>query len=226
MKRYQLEVGLLVVSGLAFAQAVSYKLSINGKSYSSNAIVVRNETYVPLKALQAAGVRSSLKGGVLTLTLSGGGTTTTAQKTEGGANQIAALDGCIGEWMFNGIWRVRVTNPTPISGDRNGMTYRFEFRNGTNKGGFAPAGTGFKGIMLALDDGTTVGAAYVNDIIDPPYIPGGSHAQVVEFFWENTERTPTKLIVQFDPNDAYYKLSEVKFSVPNPSLRINTKCQK
>jgi hypothetical protein len=222
MKRYQIALGVLILGGLAFAQAVSYKLGINGKSYSSNAIVVRGETYVPLKALQAAGVRSSLKGGVLTLTLPA----SNGQKTEGGANQIAALEGCVGEWLFNGIWRVRVTNPTPISGDRNGITYRFEFRNGTNKGGFAPSGTGFRGIMLALDDGTTVGAVNVNEISDPPYLSGGSHAQVLEFFWDNTERTPTKLIVQFDANDPYYKLGEVKFSVPNPSLRINTKCQK
>jgi hypothetical protein len=222
MKPSTIAFGLLIVGGLAFAQAVTYKLSINGKSYSSNAIVVRGETYVPLKALQTAGVRSSLKGGVLTLTLPA----SNAQKTEGGANQIAALEGCVGEWLFNGIWRVRVTNPTPISGERNGITYRFEFRNGTNKGGFAPSGTGFKGIMLALDDGTTVAAVNVNEISDPPYLSGGSHAQVLEFFWDNTERTPTKLIVQFDANDPYYKLGEVKFSVLNPSLRINSKCQK
>jgi hypothetical protein len=222
MKPSTIAFGLLIVGGLAFAQGVTYKLSINGKSYSSSAIVVRGETYVPLKALQTAGVRSSLKGGVLTLTLPASNT----QKTEGGANQIAALEGCVGEWLFNGIWRVRVTNPTPVIGDRNGITYHFEFRNGTNKGGFAPSGTGFKGILLALDDGTTVAAVNVNEVSDPPYLSGGSHAQVLEFFWDNTERTPTKLIVQFDANDPYYKLGEVKFSVPNPSLRINTKCQK
>jgi hypothetical protein len=218
MKR-KIVLGLLALGSIALAQSIAYKLSINGKSYSSTAIVVRGETFVPLKALQAAGVRSSLAGGVLTLTLPGA-------KATGGANQVAALEGCINEWLFNGIWRIRVTDPQIMTGDRNGMTFRFEFRNGTKKAGFAPSGTGFRGIQMALDDGTTVGAVNVNEVSDPPYIQGGSHAQTIEFFWEDSARTPTKLIVLFDPNDDYYKLGDVKFTVPDPSLRFKTNCIK
>ena len=212
---------IIVPATIALAQAVSYKLSINGRSYSSSAIVVRGETFVPLKALQASGVRSSLAGGVLTLTLLG-------VQAAGGANQVAALEGCLNEWLFNGIWRVRVTDPQVTTGDRNGMTFRFEFRNGTKKAGFAPSGTGFRGIQMALDDGTLVGAENVNEVRDPPYIPGGSHAQTITFYWEDTARTPTKLIVLFDPNDEYYKSrgDGVKFTVLDPSLRIKTDCQK
>jgi hypothetical protein len=218
MKR-QIVLGLLALGSIALAQSISYRLSINGRSYSSTAIVVRGETYVPLKVLQASGVRSSLAGGVLTLTLPG-------TQAAGGANQVAALEGCINEWLFNGIWRIRVTDPQVMTGDRNGMSFRFEFRNGTKKGGFAPSGTGFRGIQMALDDGTTVGAVNVNEVSDPPYLQGGSHAQTIEFFWEDTARTPTKLIVLFDPNDDYYKLGDVKFSVPDPSLRFKTNCIK
>jgi hypothetical protein len=215
----KLLIGLLAIGTIALAQSVAYKLSINGRSYSSTAIVVKGETYVPLKALQASGVRSSLVGGVLTLTLPGA-------QAAGGANQVAALEGCLNEWLFNGIWRIRVTDPQVMTGDRNGMSFRFEFRNGTNKAGFAPSGTGFRGIQMALDDGTTVGAVNVNEVSDPPYLQGGSHAQTIEFFWEDTARTPTKLIVLFDPNDDFYKLGTVKFSVPDPSLRFKTNCQK
>jgi hypothetical protein len=218
MKR-KIVLGLLALGSIALAQSIAYKLSINSKSYSSTAIVVRGETFVPLKALQAAGVRSSLAGGVLTLTLPGA-------KATGGANQVAALEGCINEWLFNGIWRIRVTDPQIMTGDRNGMTFRFEFRSGTKKAGFAPSGTGFRGIQMALDDGTTVGAVNVNEVSDPPYIQGGSHAQTIEFFWEDSARTPTKLIVLFDPNDDYYKLGDVKFTVPDPSLRFKTNCIK
>ena len=220
MKR-KIALGLLALGSIALAQSISYRLSINGKSYSSSAIVVKGETYVPLKALQASGVRSSLAAGVLTLTLPG-------TQATGGANQVAALEGCLNEWLFNGIWRIRVTDPQVMTGDRNGMTFRFEFRNGTSKGGFAPSGTGFRGIQMALDDGTTVAAANVNEVSDPPYIQGGSHAQTIEFFWEDTARTPIKLLVLFDPNDVYYKGrgDGVKFTVSDPSLRIKTDCQK
>jgi hypothetical protein len=217
MKR-NIVLGVLALGTTALAQSISYKLSINGRSYSSSAIVVKGETFVPLKALQASGVRSSLAGGVLTLTLPG-------TQATGGANQVAALEGCLNEWLFNGIWRVRVTDPQVMTGDRNGMTYRFEFRNGTKETGFAPSGTGWGGLQLALDDGTTVGAANVNDITDPPYLSGGSHAQTIEFFWDDTQRTPSKLIVLFNPK-AMNTSANVKFSVPDPSLRIKTDCQK
>jgi hypothetical protein len=219
-----LALATIVAVTIALAQAVSYKLSINGRSYSSTAIVVKGETFVPLKALQAAGVRSSLAGGVLTLTLPGAQAGLGSQTT-GGANQVAALEGCLNEWLFNGIWRIRVTDPQVMTGDRNGMTFRFEFRNGTKESGFAPSGTGWGGLQLALDDGTTVGAANVNDITDPPYLSGGSHAQTIEFFWEDTTRTPSKLIVLFNPKQMNTS-ANVKFSVPNPSLRIKTDCQK
>jgi hypothetical protein len=216
--KYKWLVTLLAFGTMAFAQTVAYKLSINGKSYSSGAVVVRGETFVPLKALQAVGVRSSLAGGVLTLILPGA-------QAAGGANQVAALEGCLNEWVFNGIWRIRVTDPQAMTGDRNGMTYRFEFRNGTKTSGFAPSGTGWGGIQLALDDGTVVGAVNTNDVRDPPYLSGGSHAQTIEFLWQDTNRTPSKLIVLFNPKEMNTSVN-VKFGVPDPSLRIRTDCSK
>jgi hypothetical protein len=212
-------VGLIVLSTIAIAQSLSYRLVINGKSYSSQAIVVRGETYVPLKALQAAGVRSSLAKGTLSLTLPN------ATQGAGGANQVQALEGCLNEWLFNGIWRIRATNPQPIAGDRNGWSVRLEVRNGTTFNGIAPSGTGWGGVQIALDNGDVVGAINVNDISDPPYIPGGSHSQVLEFYWEDTARTPKKLIVQFNPKEMNTSFN-AKFTVPDPSLRFKTDCAK
>ncbi len=204
---------------IALAQAVTgYKLVINNKSFSGSAIVVKGETYVPLKALQAAGVRSSLAGSTLTLTLPNAA-------TDGGANQVVALEGCLNEWIFNGIWRVRATAPVPIVGDRNGVSVRLEFRNGTQANGLAPAGTGWGGVQLAFEDGSTVGAENTNDISDPPYVPGGSHAQTVNFYWDEQQRKPQKLIVVFNPKDMNTSFN-VKFSVPDPSLRIKLDCSK
>jgi hypothetical protein len=213
--------GWIVLAGLigavALAQAVTgYKLVINDKAYSSQAIVVKGETYVPLKALQAAGVRSSLSGGTLRLIL---------PKVEGGANQIAAIEGCLNEWLFNGIWRVQATNLTPLSGDRNGVSVRVEVRNGTQANGLAPSGTGWGGVQIALDNGATVGAENVNDISDPGYVPGGSHFQVLNFYFEDTNRVPKKLIMAFNPKEMNTSF-KVKFSVPDPSLRIKLDCTK
>jgi hypothetical protein len=217
--KYNLIVLAAILGTIALAQAVTgYKLVINTKAYSGQAIVVKGETYVPLKALQAAGVRSSLTGGTLTLTLPNA-------STDGGANQVTALEGCLNEWIFNGIWRVRATNPTAITGNRNGLSVRLEFRNGTQANGVAPAGTGWGGVQVALDDGATVSAVNTNDVRDPPYVPGGSHMQTLEFFWDDVARTPKKLIVVFNPKDMNTSF-KIKFSAPDPSLRIKLDCTK
>jgi hypothetical protein len=215
--------GLIVLAGLigavALAQAVTgYKLVINDKAYSNQAIVVKGETYVPLKALQAAGVRSSVASGTLRLTLPG-------TASAGGANQLTAIEGCLNEWLFNGIWRVRATNLTPLTGDRNGVSVRVEVRNGTQANGLAPSGTGWGGVQIALDNGATVGAENVNDISDPGYVPGGSHFQVLNFYFEDASRVPKKLVMTFNPKEMNTSFN-VKFTVPDPSLRIKLDCTK
>jgi hypothetical protein len=211
--------GLLLVGALAVAQSVTYKLSINGKAYSSPAIVVKGETYVPLKALKSAGVKASVVGGNLQLTLP------KASQVEGGANQVVALEACVGEWLFNGIWRVRVTDPQDFTGDRNGRSYRFEFRNGTKLSGFAPSGTGMDGILMALENGTTVSAENVNEVSDPPYLAGGSHSQTINFYWEDANLKPQKIVVLFNPKNMSTSF-DVKFNVPDPNLRFKTDCTK
>lgn len=213
MKRLPLLLpALLLVTPLALA-AATYTVQWNGRAVPGGAIVQGGKTYVSADALKAAGIAVTLRGTVVSLA------------PIGGANQVAALEGCLGEWLFNGIWRVRVTDARPLPGDRHGYAYRFEFRNGTTASGFAPSGTGWGGIQLALDDGTTAGAENVNEVSDPPYLPGGSHAQVINFYWEDKARTPQKLVVLFNPGEMNTAMP-VKFSVADPSLRIKTTCQK
>ncbi len=211
--------GILVVGASVLAQTVSYKLFINGKAFSSPAIVVKGETYVPLKALKSAGVTASVVGGKLQLTLPKG------SQVAGGANQVVALEACVGEWLFNGIWRVRITDPQDLTGDRNGRSYRFEFRNGTKLSGFAPSGTGMDGILMALENGTTVGAENVNEVSDPPYLAGGSHSQTINFYWDDASVKPQKIVVLFNPKNMNTSF-DVKFNVPDPNLRFKTDCTK
>ena len=81
------------------------------------------KTYVPLSALQSLGIQVSTGSGVTSLT--GGkavaaapGTTTAASTPNngaGGANQKASVTGCVNEWLFNGVWRMRVTKVEPVT---------------------------------------------------------------------------------------------------------------
>jgi hypothetical protein len=65
---------------MALAQTTSYQLVINGQADTAQAIVVNGQTYIPLEALQRAGVNANYNGNVLSLIV---GNAITA----GGANQ-------------------------------------------------------------------------------------------------------------------------------------------
>ncbi len=209
---------------VAVAQSVSYQLSINGKSYSGAAIVVKGETYVPLKALQAAGVRYSLSGNKLALTLPG--------VTTGGATQVAALEGCVNEWLLNGIWRFRVISVKPYQeNDHTGWKLKMELRNATKAGGIALGGTGFERFSLAFGDGNTLEPYNVNDLTDPGIAPGAGVVSEVTF--ENNKGVqgePLKLLLFIRPDAATVKyLREsvgIGYSVPDPSVRVKLDCQK
>jgi hypothetical protein len=215
----------LVISAVVIAQSVSYKLLINNKAYSSNAIVVKGETYVPLKALQAAGVRSSLAAGKLSLILPGA-------PSAGGASQVAALEGCVNEWLLNGIWRFRLISITPYQeNDHVGWKLRMELRNATKVNGIALSGTGYESFKLAFPDGNTLDPYNVNELTDPAIPPGAG--VVSDVIFENTKQVqgePQKLLLFIRPDAAAIKyLREavgIAYTVPDPSFRVKLDCQK
>ncbi|GIW34826.1 hypothetical protein [Meiothermus sp.] len=211
----------LLFTTLALAQAAqkTYRLLINSKAASAPAIVVGGKTYVPLDALRAAGVGVSLSGATLSLTLP---STPTAQ---GGANQIAALEGCQNEWLFNGIWRFRVLSLEPLPAEgRRGWKARLELRNGTTANGAALAGTGWQGLRLVLDNGNTIESQYL-EMRDKPFAQGTSMVEEALFYSDEIERTPTKLLLLLDANKMLTSL-KIRYTVPDPSFRVRLECRK
>ncbi|MBI5812089.1 MAG: hypothetical protein HZB27_05670 [Meiothermus silvanus] len=65
MLKTRLAIALLLTLAVVHAASTAYKLLINGKSATGQAIVVNGQTYVPLAALKAAGVSSELTQGTL-----------------------------------------------------------------------------------------------------------------------------------------------------------------
>lgn len=210
-----LTISLLLALALAQAAQKTYRLLINGKAASTPAIVVGGKTYVPLEALKAAGVGVSLSGSTLSLTLQG----------QGGANQVAALEGCMNEWLFNGIWRFRVLSLEPLpAGGRGGWRAKVELRNGTTANGAALAGTGWQGLMLVLDDGNTLESQYV-EMRDKPFAQGTGLVQEAVFYSDDTAKTPTKLLLLLDPKKMNTSL-KIRYSVADPSFRVRLDCRK
>ena len=203
---------------LTTALAAKVNVTIGGQSVALDAVTVGGKTYVSLDGLKAA------------------------LAAQGGADQRASLEGCLNEWLFNGIWRLRVTKVEPIQdpgrGGAPGWGVTVEFRNGT-KNVINLSKTGVeKGTSLALRDGNTLanseGSAWVDAIFkDVPqaaahvfrynfWLPDGTTAQ------QAAATEPAKLIVQVDPNQLrnWRATKDLKYSTPNPSFRVNLTCRK
>jgi hypothetical protein len=126
---------LLVGAGVALgvvalAQTVQRTLNVvvAGKPAAGKAIVVQNETYVSLKALGALGIKGSASGNTLTLNAA----------TQGGASAIGAVEGCVGQDLFNGMLRLKVLGilrleSVPDWGNWKGWAIQVEIKNGTTE---------------------------------------------------------------------------------------------
>jgi hypothetical protein len=98
---------LVLVSGcaaLALAQGSLKKLVLNGKVASTRVKVIDGMAYVPVADIaQALGqpVHTTAEGYEISLA--------------GGANQVAGLQGKLGDVLFDGVWRFQVTKVTEAS---------------------------------------------------------------------------------------------------------------
>jgi hypothetical protein len=231
--------------GLAFAADTTLKLTVDGKA-SGNAIVVAGKTYLPLDALEKAGLKVVRSNGALAVTVSGttqpGAQASSGQvsnQASGGANGKASLEGCIGEQLFNGVWRIKVTKLERITKDEGaslGWGLSLELRNGT-KSTITPNGTGIENsdIVLAFDDASTLALTpFEAQKLTYANVPTGTAVVLkLPYFYEigineSDIKTPIKFLFQIDPSkiDKNTRESGVAYSVPNPSFRVRLDCQK
>ncbi len=220
----------LALAGVALAQSVqrSLNLVVAGKSASSKAIVVQNQTFVPLGVLGALGVKSSVSGS--TLTLSG--------VSEGGANQIGAVEGCVGQDLFNGMLRVKILGVArlellPEWSNLKGWAFQAEFKNGTGER-IQPQDMGLKSASIVRANGTLLGAdstgASARDWDKLRYadlLAGASVNHVVKFVDADSalDALPTKLLLEVDAAKVKAGV-KAKFNVKDPSFRIDLTCKK
>ena len=220
--------------GLALAADTRLKLTINGKTSSAPAIVVAGKTYLPLDALERAGLKVVRSNGALAVTLPG------ATPVTGGANERVSLEGCLGEQLFNGVWRIRASKLERVNKDANtpGWGLTLEVRNGS-KATITPVDAGFdptgQGIQLAFDDATTipVDPLDVQKLTFASLPPGGPVSHQLKFYYpfgtkEDAVKTPVKFLLEINAKGIGdgTKARGVAFTVPNPSLRVKLDCQK
>jgi hypothetical protein len=226
-------IGAVALGGLALAANTALKLSINGAPASSSAIVVNGKVFIPLEALQKVGATATTSKTEVRLELPG-------TQNAGGANARPSLEGCLGETLFNGVWRVKTLKLEAITKDgaTPGWGLTVEVRNGTKTTiGMTDAGvdgTG-QGIQLAFADATTipVDPMEVQKLTFAKLPAGGAVTQQLKFYYpfgtaESAAQKPVKFLLEIDPKGIgdSTRAKGVAFSVPNPSLRVRLDCQK
>lgn len=216
---------LLTLALSPVAAAQSYSLVVNGQVAPAPAIVVNGQTYVPLSALKLLGIPSSLKGTTLTL----GAAPATSP---GGANQRASLEGCLGDTLFNGVWRMTVKSVRPISrynGQQRGYAVALEWKNGSTATADA-LNTGVKNFQLVLQDGNTLDSENGQQLLYRKLAQGAGNTFTLEYYADSAQSarlTPAdKLLVEIDP--AVLRNTGVKaaYSTPTPSFRVRLNCSK
>ncbi len=215
MKRIVLPiVGALTVVVLAQSISNGMGIAINGKAVDGKVLLKDGQAYVPVSALKASGAVASVTGGKLSLVW-----------PSGGSMQAAAVEGGVGEWLLNGIWRFRVDSVVPLEGERPGWKVKAELRNATKTNGLSLAGSGFESLDLVMADANKLSPANISDIRDPGINQSASiNVDLVFYDDEGNGRKPEKLILRLTPDDftrKYLKDAGASYSVPDPTFRIN-----
>jgi hypothetical protein len=221
-------IGLLALGGLALAQTVQRALEIvvNGQKSSAKAIVVQGKTYIPLDVMKSLGVNASVTGNSVSL------------GAQGGANQVAALEGCVNETLFNGVMRLKVLKferleTLPKWEGVKGWAVTTEVRNASPMT-ISPGDLGVYGATLALKDGTIIDIGKISATSREFYgdisngLPsGGATTLVIRFgdFDSLNDNAPTKLVLTVDPKRAKREV-QGRFSGSDVSFRVKLDCTK
>ncbi len=169
-------------------------LVVNGKKTENGVYRDGDQTYVSLKALQAAGAEVSITDARVSVQF----------KPLNDQLQTNAAEGVIGDWVQNGGWRVKVHSVTPAQspfGKGGGFEVKFEFRNLSSK----PMNFGASGLKLmqVMDDNGVAmrySLASFKDLYKAA-APGGGFTNVIKFGMDAGDTRPlgkaSKMIILF-----------------------------
>ena len=132
----------------------------------------------------------------------------------GGANQVKALSGTVGTWLFNGKYRLKIISvgdATPeqlagtslVNSNGNGkkvIAFPFQMRLGTNKGG-----DDIMAITItdADDDSSTIPSGWITP--NPtPSVTQGAGWKGIAFAIVPTDYKLAKMVITF-PGDTHYQ---------------------
>ena len=164
-----------------------------------------------------------------------------AAEAQGGSSQLAATNGCMNQWMSNGVWKMRVLGVVPnphgaAAKDQNGWLVNQEWVNVThmkvyigNLGdeGHRIAPTNVMDEFLATKSGnnsssSNVAGGFAFSERSTPFEPGVPHTfeQLIAGGNLDPADAPTRLIVAFD-TDTQRKIKSSVMSIPQYRMPAN-----
>ena len=148
----------------------------------------------------------------------------------------AAREGCMGEWMFNGIWRVRVTKVDPLnddSGKQIGWLVTEQWRNGTDHK-FAPQETFAQDQILVLANGSQIaatestnGTLSSQDLGYHDFPPSAQYTHMQKFIATGAFDSATKpaaVVISFDATRQAANKTLPQYTISPPNFKIKLDC--
>lgn len=210
ISRTWLAIGAALIIGAAVAQGVKQlSVSLANKTMKLDSVVVGGKTYVSLEQLKLA---------------------LPSTAAAGGANQVAASSGCIGEFLFNGAWRFRVQK-IEWNATEGAWQLGIEIRNGMTKIA-TPVGSGanYSGQDMSLiqasgnslNVGVNQGNTLDSTLLYKQLAPGAGVVTNVLFYTDSDADKPTKFLWAMS---AAYNSDKAPLS-KQPAFRVDLTCRK
>ncbi|MBV8280923.1 MAG: hypothetical protein JO347_02520 [Candidatus Eremiobacteraeota bacterium] len=150
------------------------------------------------------------------------------------AGDSTSAQGCLNQWLFNGVWRVQVIKVEPYmnNGQQAGWQVREVWRNGTAQE-LSPVHSWLQpqklelangGSMLATD--STAGSASMNDLGGHSFPVSGEYQYVQRFAGNgiDPQNKPVALDVSFDNSQLSQSRFWPHFSTPHYDYRFKLDC--
>jgi hypothetical protein len=143
-------------------------------------------------------------------------------------------EGCMSQWMFNGIWRVRVTKVDPLNDDagkQTGWLVTEQWRNGTDRR-LTPATV--NGQVLVLANGaqitpadSTVATLSAQDLGFHDFLPSAQYTHLQKFIPSGAfdpANKPAAIVISFDAARQAIDKKQPQYSVNPPNYKIKLDC--
>lgn len=164
-------VGFVAIAG---ATLIAPVLVVNGKNVPDGILTKNGKTYVSLSALKAAGAEVLASDSRITVNFS----------PPAGRNQVDAVEGKLGYWLENNLWRVKVNSVESSANPFTkgpGFMAEIEFRN-LGKKPISPFASGMDKLQIIDDNGRVVSFSqgtfkqFFRDVA-----PGGAITEKIQF---------------------------------------------